>query len=464
MEDVHFLSRLARVNQPHVELALTLYRDPGLVRYLLSNLQLPEGASRVAVSLADEHEGPFIIVTREGIFVTCLGEGMTTGDVPVVSRRKLDATMERVADTRARYEMARKRCGEEGTKKIIGRVLDDGLRLSREDFYAAGVWAPLLHAEFALAYFRALNELADHRHKIERIKHPKPEQYKYLKRAEAILFSTGHLALLMTMSGPQPWMEEVISSMNKQVDAFTWGTTRYGIACLALKGALGVSRVGKMLLPNYKRATVIAPSRMQILSSLLGLGAIALGHGKYKAEVCKVLERFRGEFAEDAPLLEKVAAKEKQAYGGLLIKMLEEPDQATEMMRRFGQLMAVKNAHRHPEGSPYRFTKVEEVPDELAFPLAANHIGDHMNNADDILFLFCCLPWVSRAKPEDLYLPSSFLRTYWGPYDPKDTVFLASRWVEYYGKARPVTVTPVPGRNELCNCGSGKKYKKCHGQ
>jgi len=27
----------------------------------------------------------------------------------------------------------------------------------------------------------------------------------------------------------------------------------------------------------------------------------------------------------------------------------------------------------------------------------------------------------------------------------------------------PVTVEKEPGRNEPCPCGSGKKYKKCHG-
>ncbi len=36
-------------------------------------------------------------------------------------------------------------------------------------------------------------------------------------------------------------------------------------------------------------------------------------------------------------------------------------------------------------------------------------------------------------------------------------------WIDHAPK--PVTrhVQPVPGRNELCHCGSGKKYKKCHG-
>ena len=28
---------------------------------------------------------------------------------------------------------------------------------------------------------------------------------------------------------------------------------------------------------------------------------------------------------------------------------------------------------------------------------------------------------------------------------------------------QPVRVAAVPGRNEPCSCGSGKKYKKCHG-
>ena len=29
---------------------------------------------------------------------------------------------------------------------------------------------------------------------------------------------------------------------------------------------------------------------------------------------------------------------------------------------------------------------------------------------------------------------------------------------------KPVTVDKAPGRNDPCPCGSGKKYKKCHGR
>jgi preprotein translocase subunit SecA len=28
----------------------------------------------------------------------------------------------------------------------------------------------------------------------------------------------------------------------------------------------------------------------------------------------------------------------------------------------------------------------------------------------------------------------------------------------------PITVEDEPGRNDPCPCGSGKKYKKCHGR
>jgi preprotein translocase subunit SecA len=31
-------------------------------------------------------------------------------------------------------------------------------------------------------------------------------------------------------------------------------------------------------------------------------------------------------------------------------------------------------------------------------------------------------------------------------------------------KQQPVKVAPKIGRNDLCPCGSGKKYKNCHGR
>jgi uncharacterized protein len=36
-------------------------------------------------------------------------------------------------------------------------------------------------------------------------------------------------------------------------------------------------------------------------------------------------------------------------------------------------------------------------------------------------------------------------------------------WVEHVPRHAPRRVAPAPGRNDPCPCGSGRKYKKCHG-
>lgn len=77
--DVHFLERLERLSTPETELALPLYQDPLLIRALLEQIRLPEGAARVALSLGDGPRGPFVVIARDGHFVTCLAEGMSPG-------------------------------------------------------------------------------------------------------------------------------------------------------------------------------------------------------------------------------------------------------------------------------------------------------------------------------------------------------------------------------------------------
>jgi uncharacterized protein len=37
-------------------------------------------------------------------------------------------------------------------------------------------------------------------------------------------------------------------------------------------------------------------------------------------------------------------------------------------------------------------------------------------------------------------------------------------WLDHAPRPAPRRADPLPGRNDLCPCGSGKKFKKCHGQ
>jgi uncharacterized protein len=52
---------------------------------------------------------------------------------------------------------------------------------------------------------------------------------------------------------------------------------------------------------------------------------------------------------------------------------------------------------------------------------------------------------------------NAFGEAIWAVYD------LRELWKTMGPQVETVRVAPTPGRNDLCHCGSGKKYKKCHG-
>jgi hypothetical protein len=158
--DHHFLSRLDRVTREQTDLALTLYRDHELVRYLLEKVKVPEGAERIALSIEDPSEGPFIVVTRDGHFVTCLGKGMYSGGLPVVPRTRIEGVMAKMEDLRARREAAKERGDDQN---LIRRVLVAGQYLSREDFTAATLIVPAVFPTLINLYFE-LGENVDEIH------------------------------------------------------------------------------------------------------------------------------------------------------------------------------------------------------------------------------------------------------------------------------------------------------------
>jgi hypothetical protein len=135
--DEHFLERLDRVSDSYdeLELALGLYRDHELVRFVLDHVRLPEGAERVAFALTPDQAGPHIIVARDGGFVTCLGAGMKVGQHPVVSRAHLDALAAKHERVRAGLALARKR-GTDSTA-LLKKMTLVGPAFPREDFLAA---------------------------------------------------------------------------------------------------------------------------------------------------------------------------------------------------------------------------------------------------------------------------------------------------------------------------------------
>lgn len=96
--DIHFLERLERVNPDHQALALRLYREPAETRRVLdvicTDLGLSDARDRIAIALEDGGQGPYIIVTRSGRFVTCLAKGMKIDGMHTIPRALIDANDE----------------------------------------------------------------------------------------------------------------------------------------------------------------------------------------------------------------------------------------------------------------------------------------------------------------------------------------------------------------------------------
>lgn len=465
----HFLSRLDRVSGPHVELALSLYREPELVRYVLGQVRLPEQAPRVALSLADPARGPFLVVTREGIFVTCLGEGMSTGDLPVVPRGQLDGLLGKAEDLRARAEVFRDVAGQiGGVQGLFRRLYEAGDEVSREEMTAASAVQPL----YAFDVLRLLLDAIVHLDQARDVLLPLMRQTKKLRSEWHDLLRAfwksswlvGHLTLLLGLSGPRAFDELPPKARDDLLaNAISWGAVRQGAVGIALRGAWAAARIGKVLLPAYKHKLAGCETPLTCLDAVLPLGAMAFRHRGLRAEIEKALASaatsLKGSASHPYPALAvslassvfKIAATGPEAIEAM------EADQAD-----MGAGVAVAIGRNLPAGSPYAFERREDVPRDIALALPATLDDSLIEERRLLLPVLTMLPWVARASIEELYLPRDYLRATRCPWEPEHAYRLLRPLAEMYRQrqARP----EGPARKGPCPCGSGKKYKRCCGE
>lgn len=459
----HFLTRLDRVSLPHVELALGLYNDAGLLQYILHNARLPERADRVAISLHHPEEGPFIVVTREGRFVTCLGEGMSTGQLPVVTRGQLDAMAHKVGALRACLDECRAIAGPNGgVRKLVQRVHEAADELSREEMVTLAGLAPLYSFEFFHFLMAAINDLADAREvlgqQLKRTDRLKPQFREPLRAFHRTFWSIGHFAVLSALDGkaglaqfPKPLFEALEQA------SLSWGAVRQGNLALALKGIWAVARMGKPLLPSTKVRFRNAASPLTYLDSAMGLTALGLRHNKLLAEVRKELAA--------GPALPKdhVIGRQLHAMNGMLLRLVEDDEAFTSdcsiYHAAFGATVWKEWSRRLPPGAPLRFDRVEDFPVELAKCIAVNANFDFLSRPMSTIEMHATLPWVARATPEMLYLPRAVLEVVHEPWAPEHSLPSLRSYLNYYKRhtARP----SGPARQGPCPCGSGKKFKRC---
>jgi hypothetical protein len=457
--DGHFLQRLDRVSHGHVEMALGLYRDHELVRHILDYVNVPEGAERVALALADGGKGPHVIVTREGRFVTCLGEGMKTGPHPVVSRARIDALVARVERVRAALELARQR-GIEDVGDALDKLLNAGSTLTREDFVGAkatiGPASGLLLQEY-VDWSRLLLEGLPMLMRRDLRAAPRRKLAESTARGA---WAMAHLALVLVDTASREWVESwaELPVHRGQRPPCIW-LALLSAYPFVLRAAWIEARLGKPMLAPLKER--LANAEDPIVASEAGYGLLAMGlrHEGMRGEAVRAM-RSRVAVGRTEPWVKE--------YGSLFAAVADGVEHEEEKYRAQGlelgrKAMTLRTAHVDA-ASPHRHEDPEHVAEDLALVALSDTWFDAYRTERSTDLMVIGLACAARAPAEHFYYPARTLHGIGGFDHAEQGEALASMRRDLFGVSRTVVhEQPRPGRNEPCSCGSGKKYKKCCG-
>jgi hypothetical protein len=457
--DEHFLERLDRVSHQHVELALGLYRDHALVKAILADARLRPEDERVALALEDGGDGPHLVVARDGGFVTCLGKGMSTGALPILSRAHIDGLATRVERVREGLALARKR-GVTQTE-LLKRLESEGGGVSREDFVAAsamvGPAVPLLLGTYT-SWATALDEMFPLlSNRLARSWDPARR-----RRAEQDLargaWAMAHSAMVTANSVSREWVDDWGKlSAHETMSPWTFMTMASAFP-IVIRAAWVAGRLGKPMFASYKARYCRAINSLDLREAGLGLACMGLRHASLRAEAMRTL---RSPPPHDT----------REAWVGAgytmfkeLPRLVEEKEEALRAEGlTLGRDIVVLRTSGKPEGARHRYTTRDEVPEELALPglFDAWHDANNGERSGDLLLLG--LVAASRARAEDFYFPASVLHGMDSMTLQEAGALLVEMRRKLVAIPQPVRHAGKPGRNDACPCGSGKKYKKCHG-
>ena len=456
--DEHFLERLDRVPREHVELALGLYRDHELVKAILADARLPPGASRVALALEDGGEGPHVVVARDGGFVTCLGKGMSTGALPIVSRAHLDGLAIKVERVREGLALARKRGFDES--QLLARLESGGPAVSREDFKGAsamvGPAIPLLMG----TYTSWATVIEDVYPLLLSARGSDPARARPAERALATgAWAMAHSAMVMVDSASRDWVRDW-ATLPGHNDLSPWSfMTKTSALPFVVRAAWLAGRLGKPMLPSYKTRFARAINTIDQREAGWGLACIALRHASLRSEAMRALS--------SPPPHEG-----REAWVGTGFRYFEEIarilEDREEVLRaeslQLGRDFVVIRTENLPESSRHRYTRREDVPEDLVLPGFFDAWYDANNGESGADMMLRGVVVASRARAEDFYFPATVLHA----MGPQDLESIGGSLVDMrrvlVGVPQTLRRGDRPGRNEACHCGSGKKFKRCHGR
>jgi hypothetical protein len=226
-----------------------------------------------------------------------------------------------------------------------------------------------------------------------------------------------------------------------------------------VRAAWLAARFGKPMLGSYKTRFANPADSLELREAGWGLVAMGLRHQGLRSEIWRTLLGRKARPNEPdwvRPLTEVIA------HAARILDEREDVVRANALAR--AREAAVAGTAHLPELSPGRFENVEQVGDEAALPwaFATWHDARAGDNAGTLMLEGVVL--AAKARAEDFYFPAQLLHA----IGPPDMEQVGASIVEFIrarvGSPQPVVRQEQPGRNDPCTCGSGKKYKKCHGR
>jgi hypothetical protein len=405
--------------------------------------------------------GPYLIVTRQGHFVTCLAKGMRTGGLPIVTRGQLDGLSNKFATLRERLALATRvtgaRSSERACSLLLRRVLTAADSVSREDFLAVSAWEPLLSAAFLDTYLAMSAELLQLGHALRNVRIPKGNRDVALHEYWNLLHAAGHLALLGTMGGDSEHFQDLTGSELALRSALSFGLTASGATKFIVKGAWAAGRLGKRVLPAYKRALVEDIGFFDWLDTVFGLVAIGRRSSGLRTEVSKALRAApvtTRRSAEAARLREAMGSAFETASAVAVECLKVEDSESEPMLSRIGTQM-LQGVGRCASA---------DLPPEVLCAVPLLSYSDGLTDGQKVLVSLTLITASARSAPEQFYLPRPYARDWRSPWEPQ----LTERLLEPLRKIERAQHVPAvrvarPGPNEPCTCGSARKYKKCCG-
>lgn len=453
----HFLSRLDRLPRSEVDLALELYRDPDLLRAVLDAATLPDRAERVAISIDDPTQGPFLVVTRSGHFVTCLGRGMRAGDLPVVARAELDAISRKVVRLREAMAVANELGSERGHARLLRRLVVSSDSVSREDFLVVAAWEPLLGPVFLDLYLAMGRELSLQGPVLRSRRGRRAQDEEALHRYWNLLHAAGHMALLGATTAEREQYLSLTEEHTGSRAAFSYPLSGTGVSTFILKGAWAAARIGKLMLPDYKRALAEDGGFFELLDTLFALLAIGTRAKNTRAEIVKALRAASSTVrTPQAKRLRDVMGREVQLSCELTAQLLETPAEELEAtVRRIGE--------------SYFEPGAEDVDDplreELVRTLPLMSWNDGITDGKKLAMSLSLIAASARGAPEQFYLPAELATALHRPWTPANTWHVLDPLLKADQAGRePGARAASIGRQDPCTCGSGRKLKRCCGK